>query len=174
MANYNTMKARKFVLDHMPDSLYVKFRLSQKVGYNPNIRKPRTFNEKLQWLKLNERDPIYTTMVDKYVVKDYVANIIGEEYIIPTIGIWDSFDKIDFESLPEKFVMKCTHDSGGLVICKDKSRLDLLAAREKIEASLRNDYYKGGREWPYKNVQRRILVEKYMEDAELGDLRDYN
>lgn len=98
-----------------------------------NLKTPQTFNEKLQWLKIYDRKPIYTTMVDKYEVKNYVADKIGDEYIIPTLGVWDSFDEIDFDSLPDQFVLKCTHDSGGLVICKDKSKLNKEKAKKKIE-----------------------------------------
>lgn len=112
-------------------------------------------------------------MVDKYEAKKYVANIIGEEYIIPTLGIWDKFDDIDFDSLPNQFVLKCTHDSGGLVICEDKSRLDIKRARKKIVKSLRTNYYYLHREWPYNNVKPRIIAEKYMKDSQTTDLNDY-
>lgn len=144
-----------------------------RMSYKLNLSNPQSYNEKLQWMKLYDRNPLYTTMVDKYAVKEYVANIIGQEYIIPTLGVWTSFDDIDFDSLPEQFVLKCTHDSGGLVICKDKNKLDLSKAKQKIEASLQTDYYMIGREWPYKNVPRKIIAEKYMEDTKTGELRDY-
>ncbi len=138
-----------------------------------NLENPQTFNEKLQWLKLYDRKPIYTTMVDKHDVKTYVAERIGEEYIIPTLGVWDSFDEIDFDALPNQFVLKCTHDSGGLVICKDKARLNLGAARKKIEKSLKRDFFSVGREWPYKDVKPRIIAEQFMEDPVTQELRDY-
>lgn len=138
-----------------------------------NLENPQTFNEKLQWLKLYNRKPIYTTMVDKHDVKAYVAERIGEEYIIPTLGVWDSFDEIDFDALPNQFVLKCTHDSGGLVICKDKACLDFEKARKKIEKSLKRDFFSSGREWPYKNVKPRIIAEQFMEDPETQELRDY-
>lgn len=138
----------------------------------PNWKNPQTFNEKLQWLKLYNRNPLYSTLVDKYEVKRYVAKKIGEEYIIPTLGVWDSFDDIDFNSLPNQFVLKCTHDSGGLVIVKDKSNLDVNAAKEKIEKSLKRNFFWQGREWPYKNVKPRIIAEKYMVDIN-GELKDY-
>lgn len=155
------------------DKLHVKNAWHSRMTYKLNLKSPKSYNEKLQWLKLYDHNPLYTTMVDKYAVKEYVANIIGEEYIIPTLGVWESFDDIDFHALPAQFVLKCTHDSGGLVICKDKNKLDIDAARHKIEASLRTDYYAIGREWPYKNVPRRIIAERYMEDAATGELRDY-
>lgn len=157
----------------VPDSIYLKAIFRERMGYKLDLKNPQTFNEKLQWLKLYDRNPLYTTMVDKYAVKKYVADIIGEEYIIPTLGVWDKFDEINFDELPNQFVLKCTHDSGGLVICKDKSKLDMIKAKEKIERSLKTDYYLLGREWPYKNVPRRIIAEKYMEDTKTEELRDY-
>ena len=136
-----------------------------------NLKNPQTFNEKLQWLKLYNRRPEYTTMVDKYAAKEYVARIIGEEHIIPTLGVWDSFDEIDFDSLPDQFVLKTTHDNGRVVVCRDKSRLDKDKAREILTKSLNNDFYLQGREWPYKNVPRRIIAEKFL--IEEGGLTDY-
>ncbi len=160
-------------LKNMPDDVYLSRMFKAKVGYTLNLAFPKTFNEKLQWLKLHDRKPTYTTMVDKYAVKDYVASIIGEQYIIPTLGVWDNFDDIDFDALPNQFVLKCTHDSGGLVICKDKSKLDIKKAKKKINKSLHRNYYYMLREWPYKNVKPRIIAEKYMEDHSTSELRDY-
>lgn len=155
------------------DKLQIQRNWYSRMPYKLNLSDPKSYNEKLQWMKLYDRNPLYTTMVDKYAVKEYVANIIGQEYIIPTLGVWDSFDDIDFGSLPDQFVLKCTHDSGGLVICKNKRYLDLEKAKQKIEQSLQTDYYMNGREWPYKDVPRRIIAEKYMEDTKTGELRDY-
>lgn len=146
----------------LPDKLYLKLRFRLMLGRRLNINSPKTYNEKLQWLKLYNRKPEYTQMVDKAAVKEYVANLIGEEYIIPTIGIWERFDDIDFDALPEQFVLKCTHDSGGLVICRDKSKFNIAKARKTIEKSLKVNYYYHNREWPYKNVKPRIIAEKYM------------
>lgn len=157
----------------LPDKLYLQMIYRRAFNKKLNLENPKTFNEKLQWLKLYDRRPEYTTMVDKYAVKDYVANIIGEECIIPTLGVWNRLEDIDWDALPDQFVLKCTHDSGGLVICRDKSKLDKKAALEKLRRSLKRNYYKAGREWPYKNVPRRVLAEKYMEDATIGDLPDY-
>ncbi len=157
----------------MPDEEYLKKKFKYSMGKELNLDNPQTFNEKLQWLKLYDRKPVYTTMVDKYEAKKYVADIIGEEYIIPTLGVWNHFDEIDFDKLPNQFVLKCTHDSGGLVICKDKAKLDKAAAKKKIEKSLKRDFYLNGREWPYKNVKPRIIAETYMEDEETKELRDY-
>ena len=155
------------------DERYLKHLFKVRMGKKLDLKNPQTYNEKLQWLKLYDRKPEYTTMVDKYEVKKYVADKIGDEYIIPTLGVWDNFDDIDFEKLPNQFVLKCTHDSGGLVICKDKSKLDINAAKNKINKSLKQNYYYSGREWPYKNVKPRIIAEKYMVDEETNDLRDY-
>lgn len=157
----------------LSDKTHVKIRYTLKTGQKLNLKNPQTFNEKLQWLKLYDHNPEYTTMVDKYEAKKYVAERIGQEYIIPTLGAWDSFDEIDFDSLPDRFVLKCTHDSGGLVICRDKKSLDMAAAKKKIESSLKRNYYLLHREWPYKNVKRRILAEQYMENRDGGELIDY-
>lgn len=156
-----------------PDKKYISRKFEATLGYPLNLDNPQTFNEKLQWLKLYDRKPIYTTMVDKYAVKDYVASIIGKEYIIPTLGVWDRFEDIDFDLLPNQFVLKCTHDSGGLIIVKDKSTFDLVAAQKKINKSLKRNYYYLGREWPYKDVKPRIIAEVYMEDTSTSKLRDF-
>ena len=157
----------------MPDELYLKKEFKLLMGRELNLKNPQTFNEKLQWLKLYNRKPEYTTMVDKYAAKQYVADRIGEQYIIPTLGVWSRFDDIDFDALPNQFVLKCTHDSGGLVICKDKSTFDKAAAKRKIEHCLRRKYYYIHREWPYKNVPPRIIAEKYMSDGVSDELSDY-
>lgn len=145
----------------------------ERMGYDLDLQNPKTFSEKLQWLKLYYHNPLYTTLVDKYEVKQYVADQIGKEYIIPTIGVWDRFNDIDFNELPNQFVLKCTHDSGGLVVCKDKSKLDIQKARKTITKSLKHNFYYSGFEWPYKNVKPRIIAEQYMEDSKTKELRDY-
>lgn len=165
--------ASRGVYDAMPDDVFLRKKFKLALKKELDLENPKTFNEKLQWLKLYDRKPEYTRMVDKHEVKKYVAERIGEQYIIPTLGVWDSFDEIDFDALPDQFVLKCTHDSGGLVICRDKSQLDKQKAREKIAKSLKRNYYYYGREWPYKNVKPRIIAESYMEDEETKELRDY-
>ena len=155
------------------DRLFLKLIFSLKTGYRLNLRTPRTFNEKLQWLKLNDRKKIYSTMVDKCEVKDYVAERIGSQYIIPTLGVYNSLEEIKFETLPKQFVMKCTHDSGSVIVCSDKSQLDIANVKHVINRGLKNDLYYFGREWPYKDLERRIIVEKYLVDDSLGELRDY-
>lgn len=159
----------------MPDKLYLKWLFRLKMGYRLNLDNPKTFSEKIQWLKLYNRKPEYTQMVDKFAVKEYVAKIIGEEYIIPTIGVWDKFEDIDFDALPNQFVLKTTHGGGGggVVICKDKSKFDVQAAKIKLNKSLKQCIYKSLKEWPYKNVPKKIIAEKYITDQEYEDLIDY-
>ena len=160
--------------DKVPDKEYLEKVFRLKMNKELDFENPKTFNEKLNWLKLYDRKPIYTTMVDKYEVKKYVADIIGEEYVIPTLGVWDRFEDIDFDSLPEQFVLKCTHDSGGLVICKDKIKLNFSRAKKKINRSMKKNFYYRFREWSYKNVKPRIIAEQYMEDQnEAEGLTDY-
>lgn len=161
------------IFNWMDDEQYLKIAFYARMHKKLDLNNPQTFSEKIQWLKLYDRKPEYTMMVDKYEAKKYVAGKIGEEYIIPTLGVWDSFDEIDFTSLPEQFVLKCTHDSGGLVICTDKSKLDIDGARKKINASMRHNYFWGMREWPYKNIKPRIIAEQYMVDESGYELKDY-
>lgn len=164
----------KIVGAGFPDAFYLKLMFRLLTGKKLNLRNPRSFSEKMQWLKLYDHNPDYTKMVDKYAVKDYVAGIIGDDYIIPTLGVWNSVEDIDWDNLPNQFVLKCTHDSGGLVICRDKNLLDKEAAKAKLSNCLQNNYYKKWREWPYKNVPRRIIAEKYIEPAiNTDDLPDY-
>ena len=161
------------VLNLLPDEAYLKLKYRIRMGKPLNLKDPKTFCEKLQWLKLHDRKPEYTTMVDKAAVKGYVAEKLGSQYLIPTLGVWDKFDDIDFDALPDQFVLKCTHDSGGLVICRDKAKLDRDVARKKLERSLKNNYFHRNREWPYKNVKPRILAEVYMKDRGHRDLPVY-
>ncbi|MBR2443433.1 MAG: glycosyl transferase [Rikenellaceae bacterium] len=159
----------------IPDRLYLKWLFRLTMGRKLNLDNPQTFSEKLQWLKLYNRKPEYTQMVDKYGAKQYVSERIGEEYIIPTLGVWDSFDEIEFEKLPNQFVLKTTHGGGntGVVICKDKNTFDKSSARKCLNASLKSSIYTRLREWPYKNVKRRIIGEEYMADESGYELKDY-
>lgn len=143
------------------------------IGRELDLENPTTYTEKLQWLKLFDHRPEYTTMVDKFAAKQYVAEKIGAEYVIPLLGAWDRVEDIDFDSLPDRFVLKTTHDSGGIVICKDKSKLDRSATRRKLKPFLKRNYYTRNREWPYKNVPHRVIAEAYMEDGNTQELRDY-
>jgi len=150
--------------DWLPDRLFLHLKYRAMLGEKLNLKHPITFNEKLQWIKLYDHNPLYTILVDKYLVKNYVAQAIGNQYVIPTIGVWDNFDDIDFNSLPNKFVLKCTHDSGSTIICRDKETFDIVAAGRKIEKLLKTDFYLLSMEWPYKNVKPRILIEDLLED----------
>ena len=165
--------ASKGYYNSMPDEEYIKRKFHARLGMDLNLENPQTYNEKLQWLKLHDRKSIYTKMVDKYDVKSYVSEIIGNQYVIPTLGVWDRFEDIDFGLLPDRFVIKCTHDSGGLVICKDKSSFDKKEAEQIINQCLKKNYYLVSREWPYKNVKPRIIAEEYREDSVSHDLKDY-
>ena len=157
----------------MSDERYLKIAFWARMHKKLNLDNPQTLSEKLQWLKLYNRQPIYTKLVDKYDVKNIVSNIIGEEYIIPTLGVWDKFEDINFDSLPNQFVLKCTHDSGGLIIVRDKSQLNIEKARKKIKKCLKHSFYWGMREWPYKDVKPRIIAEAYLEEESGDGLKDY-
>lgn len=159
--------------NYIPDKMAVSIKYRNHFLTKLNLDNPTTFNEKLQWLKLYDRRPEYTLMVDKYRAKDYVAGIIGKDYIIPTLGKWKAFSDIDFDALPNQFVLKCNHSSGDAVICKDKATFDIESARKKLTDALNKDYYLVSREWPYKNVDRLIIAEEYLEDEVTHDARDY-
>lgn len=162
----------KFLSNCCSDSFYLQCLYRSAFDKKLNLKNPCGYNEKLQWLKLHDRKPVYMDMVDKYAAKEFVADKIGQQHIIRTYGVWDSFEEIDFSTLPESFVLKCTHDSAGYVICKDKS-LDIQEAKKKIKKCLERNYYYVSREWPYKNIKPRIIAEEYMEDKKLHELRDY-
>lgn len=157
----------------LPDKMHLKVLYRGAFNHKLDLDNPQTFSQKLQWLKLYDRKPEYTKMVDKYETKKYVADIIGEEYIIPTLGVWDKFEDIDFDSLPNQFVLKTTHDSGGVVICKDKKTLNIDTIKVQFNNSLKSNYYYLSREWPYKNVKPRIIAEKLMVDDIHSSLLDY-
>lgn len=150
--------------DSMSDKKYLEMLYKHTMKKKLNLSNPKTFNEKLQWLKLNNREDLYTSLVDKYEVRKFVGELIGDEYLIPLLGVWDSFDEIDFNLLPNKFVLKTTHDSGGVVICKDKSVFNIQNAKDLINSSLEKNYFFIGREFPYKNVKPRIICEKLIEN----------
>lgn len=163
-----------------PDALYLWLMYFFQTGKRLHLKHPKTFNEKLQWLKLHDRKPEYSTMVDKYAVKDYVANIIGKEYIVPTLGVWDSPEEIAWDELPSQFVLKTTHGGGskGVIICRDKEKLDKAKAISSLRSAMKRDLYKNFREWPYKNVKPRVIAEEYLQDnpstsPRQGGLKDY-
>lgn len=160
--------------DRLSDEEFVKLQYKTEFGKEPDLVNPVTFNEKLQWLKLHDRDPRYTELVDKLAVKDIVAKTLGEQYVIPTIGVWESPEEIPFDSLPEKFVLKCTHNSGtGTVVCRNKAELDRERTIEELHRGMKEDFFLKVREYPYKNVPRRIICEKYLENEGSSDMPDY-
>lgn len=156
------------------DKLYVELLFYLLNGKRLNFSNPKTYCEKLNWLKLYDRNPDYTIMVDKVKAKEWVSQRIGSQYIIPTIGVWENPEDIDFEELPNRFVLKCNHNSGvGMFICKDKTKMNKKAVIKELHAGLNENYFLKYREWPYKNVPRRILAEQFMEDEENSELMDY-
>jgi len=171
--NQNIKEIFKKIVTLIPDKLWLSWLFKHRMGYSMDWKNPKTYSQKLQWLKVYDRNPIYTMLVDKYEVKPYIEERIGKQYIIPTLGVWNHFDDIDFDDLPDQFVLKCTHDSGGLVICKNKKEFDKEKFREIFRLALKRNPYDVTREWPYKNVKPRIIAEKYMEDETSHDLRDY-
>lgn len=154
---------------------YLDLTFKCRMGYRIDWDNPHTFNEKLNWLKLYDHNPIYTQLVDKQSVKSYVEERIGKSYIIPTIGCWESPEQITFASLPDQFVLKTTHGGGnkGVLLCKDKQSFDIQCAIKKLRESMKQDIYAISREWPYKNVNKQIICEPYIEDCKTGELRDY-
>lgn len=160
--------------NNMSDEDYLKRRFKLEMGTGLDLDNPKTFNEKLQWLKIHNHDPRLTTFVDKYLVRDYINSLFGSELLIPLLGVWDNPSQIDFDALPDQFVLKCNHNSGkGMVICKDKSKLNIKHTVAKLSSGLKENYYIGNREWPYKNVKRKIICEKYMTDESGDELKDY-
>ena len=158
----------------MDDKKFIEKMFKATMDYPLNLENPKSFNEKLQWLKLYDRNPLYTKLVDKYKVREYISEKIGEDYLIPLLGVWDDPEEIDFDSLPNKFVLKCNHNSGlGMCICTDKSKIDIKKVKNELKSGLAQNYYLNGREWPYKNVSRKIICEKYMTDETGKNLRDY-
>ncbi len=159
----------------LSDEQYLKCVYHLRTNKKLDLRNPQTFNEKLQWLKLYNRKPEYKIMVDKYMVREYIKNKIGEQYLIPLIGVWDRPEDVDFESLPDQFVLKTTHSGGssGVIICKNKLMIDKLDIISKLNESLKQDIYNNLREWPYKGINKRVIAEKYMEDESNKELSDY-
>lgn len=155
------------------DESFVKRMYWARTGQHLNLDNPTTFTEKQNWLKLHDHNPLYTLLADKYRVKEYVKDQIGEEYVVPCLGCWERVDDIDFDLLPSQFVLKCNHNSGGAVICKDKRSLKVESAKERLQRSYNDDFFKYSRVWPYKNIKRCILADKYLDDHMGTELRDY-
>lgn len=161
------------LLNWMSDETYLNLVYKGHFGRKMDFNNPVTFNEKLQWLKVYNHNPKLTIYADKYAVREHIANTIGKEYLIPLIGVYDSFDEIDFSALPNQFVLKCTHDSGSVIICKGKSTFDAKMARKKLNRCLNRNIYYPTREWCYKNIKPRIICEQYMVDESGLELKDY-
>lgn len=157
----------------VPDRLFVKMVYRAHFGKKLNLSTPDSFNEKLQWLKLNYRDDRMPLLVDKIQVKDYISQVVGKDYVVPTIGFWSNPHEIDWESLPSSFVLKCSHDSGSVIICNDKTRLDKELVCQKLSQHLKTDLFYWGREWPYRSIEPRILAEPLLIDTIIGELYDY-
>ena len=156
------------------DELYSRIRYFLCMHKSLNLNPPITFNEKLQWLKLYDRHDSYSKLVDKYEVKKIVANLIGKDYIIPTYGLWEHVEDIDFDALPNEFAIKCTHDSQSFIICSNKENLDRNKAKKRLKKAMKpNKWYYQGREYPYKNIKPRIIAEKYLVDESETELKDY-
>ena len=172
VAAFNNL-AHTNLFNNMSDKRFLEIAYRVRMGKKLDLNNPKTFNEKLQWLKLYDRNPKYTDYVDKYRVRSFVAETIGEEYLIPLLGVWDHAYDIDFDSLPDQFVLKCNHDSGSIMICKDKEAFDRQKAVEWLEGRLSKTMFYLTREWPYKNVKPRVVAEAYMEDPATSELRDY-
>lgn len=156
------LKLTKLFPSLFPDAWYLRAYYFFEMGRELNLNSPVLYSEKLQWLKIHNRKPEYAMMVDKIRVKDYVTSLIGKEFIIPTIAVYSSFEEIDFDKLPDQFVLKCNHDSGNIIVCKDKEKLDIDRARNVLIDALHTDFYLRGREWPYKNIKRRIMAETFL------------
>ena len=165
--------AHRGFYDSMPDEEYLKRMYKCEMGRELDLQNPKTLTEKMQWLKLYDRNPEYTALSDKYEAKSRIAALIGEEYVIPTLGVWDDVGDIDFDMLPEKFALKCTHDSGSVLLCMDRKRFSIPAARRKLTRSLRRNFYFQAREWCYKDIKPRIIAEPYLTDESGSELKDY-
>ncbi|MGG0413132.1 ATP-grasp fold amidoligase family protein [Peribacillus simplex] len=157
----------------IPDALFLKNKYQLIIGKKLDLKNPISYNEKLQWLKLYDRKPMYTKLVDKYEVRKYISETIGKEYLIPLLGVYDNFDEIDFNSLPNEFVLKPNHTSGNVYICKDKTKIDYVSLKKEVNSWLKRRYYWVHREWPYKNIKPKIICEKYMVDESDKELKDY-
>lgn len=167
------MSLLRIIADMLPDRIYISLQYKKIMGYFPNLKHPTTFNEKLQWLKLNDRNDLYTKLADKYSVREYVKDTLGEEHLVPLYGVWRKSEDIEWDKLPEKFVLKCTHDGGSVIVCRNKAKFDKTAAMEKLGKALNRSAYSYGREWPYKNIVPHIIAEQYLNNGDDAGLVDY-
>lgn len=158
----------------MPDTWFIKVQYLNEVGCKVNLKEPHSFTEKMQWFKLHDHNPLYTTLVDKYKVKTWVTERIGAGHIIPTLAVWKSSEEIDISILPDRFVLKCNHDCGSVIICKNKNLFNIDEAKKKLSVALNKNHYYFGREWPYKHVEPKIIAEPYITNTpEIDALTDY-
>ena len=169
----DSIMIKDFIKNALPDKLYLSIIYKANTGKRLDLKNPVTFGEKLQWIKLYDRNDIYTMLVDKYEVKRWVASKIGESYVVPTLAVWDKAEEININLLPESFVLKCTHDCGSTLICENKKSIDINEVKKHFKKCLKNDYYKKGREWPYKNVRRRVIAEELLAHDKTEPLSDY-
>lgn len=165
-------KRRHYMLNSMPDEEFLRLAFRYVRGLELNLENPTLFTEKLQWLKLYDRRPEYVRMVDKLAAKEYIRARIGGGYVPALLGAWERFDDIDFDALPDRFALKCTHDCKSVVLCTDKRSFNRAKARRKLERALRTPYAELSREWAYRNVKPRIIAEEYL-DGGGHDLVDY-
>ncbi|MBD7909419.1 ATP-grasp fold amidoligase family protein [Sporosarcina gallistercoris] len=172
--NYTFFKKNiSIIKKFIPDTLFLRLQYKYHLGESLNLVNPKTFNEKIQWLKLYDRNEEYINLVDKYSVRKYISKTIGENYLIPLLGIYESVDEINWDDLPNKFVLKCTHGSSSNIICKNKSELNIKESKKLLQNWMKKNWFWYGREWPYKMVKPRIICEKYMVDESKNELKDY-
>ncbi|MDT2848674.1 ATP-grasp fold amidoligase family protein [Vagococcus carniphilus] len=157
----------------LSDETFLKIQYKYVTGEKLNLDSPKSFNEKLQYLKIEQREPIFTEVADKFKVREYVSSTIGQEYLIPLYGVYDSFDEINFQDLPDEYVIKTNHNSGGYFLVPDSKKININAARSKLEPMLKKNYYYFTREWPYKNIKPKLICEKYLRENDDMELRDY-
>ncbi len=163
----------KIITHFFTDKMFVKYQYYKVFRKKLHLNCPITFNEKIQYLKIYDRNPLYTLLADKYRVKEYVASLIGDEYLIPTLGVWKDPSEIDFDKLPNRFVLKCNHDSGSVIICEDKNDFNFSEAKKRLSQKLKKNFFFYGREWSYKNIKPVVLAEKYMADGDNNEITDY-
>jgi len=164
---------RYWPLRYISDEAFLKLSFKAYQGYKLDLNKVETFNEKIQWLKLFDRNNKYTDLTDKYLVRKYVKERIGEQYLIPLLGVWNYVNEINFSKLPNQFVLKCNHDSGSVIICKNKQEFDTQKATKKLKKNLNTQYFWKSREYNYKNIKRKVIAEKYMIDIDGKEINDY-
>lgn len=171
--NYIYVSLLRYFEKQNNDEMYLKVMFFHRLGYWPNFKNPKTFNEKLQWLKLHDHNPLYTVYADKYAVRPHIRDVMGDEYLIPILGVYESVDNIDFNRLPDQFVLKCNHGASFNIICKDKRKIDIAETKKLLKKWMMTDFYNDKKEYHYKDIKRCIICEKYMKDDHSKELMDY-